>query len=762
MIELFNAKCSYVISPQKSKISPDDYIIAKFTTSSENIPLKFRNGQSSVTFTAKGRGFNVNKKFETLFEGKWNYSKKYNSIEFLVEKSDVLLPSDSSGIKEYLSTFLNGCGPRTAEKIYNQFGQATLLVLQSAPERLTEVKGLRQKQVERMIKSYNSSKHLQELSILLIPFGISKIQIEKIYAKLGKSAVSMIREDAFCLYDKFHFSFDLLESISLSLSCNAKSVLRIRAAILHVLKLAQSGSYIFDDPRLKNGGNLFVNQYILRDAALKILNSRSDSNISVSEINNVFWTMYNDYSLLGENGNVYLPNDFYDENKLAEYIVNKVVHGDCKKYSDDECIKTITKVEKESCITLSDNQKNAVKMVLQNSLSVITGGAGTGKTTVQKVILSCLENLGEDMNNVILAAPTGKAAILMSERTDYPASTLHKALGLVSDEDYYKKETEFASINSNLIICDEFSMVDNFIAYRLFASADSLKTRILLVGDVGQLPSVGAGKVLKDIIDSKVVPTTKLNVIYRQANESNIVSNSHNISKGIRKLQFGDDFKFFELDNIGEVVDKVIEQYLISVKKYGLDNTIILSPVKKRGEYCTTELNNRVQEIINPKTEKSKEKKVNNIIFRTFDRVIQLKNRDCETIDGKTVDLCNGDTGYIKDIIHTEEGYEFVINFSGNRQVIYTVDDMKKVNLAYAITVHKSQGSEYKSVIMPLVQNMPQAMITRNLIYTAITRAKTEITIVGQKQCLYKAINNNVAYNRNTALSDKIIKCKNY
>lgn len=229
---MISARCMYIISPRKQTIEATDYIIAKFETNTENVPVKYRNGKKMIEFTAKGKGYNVNKKFNSLFEGKWNFNEKYNQLELFVEKSDIALPSDSDGIKTYLSTFLEGCGPRTAEKIYKRFGQATLLVLNSEPSKLLEVPGIRKKQLDRMMKSYASAQKLQELSLLLSPYGIGKAKITKIYDAWGEKTIERIKEEPFCLNKFRGFSFETLDFISQNLRCDANSVFLLPPPIL--------------------------------------------------------------------------------------------------------------------------------------------------------------------------------------------------------------------------------------------------------------------------------------------------------------------------------------------------------------------------------------------------------------------------------------------------------------------------------------------------------------------------------------------------
>lgn len=754
----------YIKYPRKSEYKPDDYIIGQFTTNVLNIPEKFRNGkkQGQIRFTGKGTGIPTEKRFAILLDGKWNMSEKYG-LEMNVDKADISLPTDEAGIKLYLTKFLTGCGLRTADKIYKRFGSNTLFVLSNSPEMLMEVKGIRQKQAKKILNSLSLTKQYQELCMLLADFNVSKKQVEVISAVLKDKAVEQIKENPFILQKFRGFSFDTLDVMSVRFGCDPSSPDRIKSAVKAVLWLAMKGANsLFFDAALQSGGNLFVNQYIMRDTALKLLNQRNDSNVDAKAVSQAICEMAAEYELRGENGNAYLPENYMHENRAAQYIVEVLLYSKCKKYTNTQVEPLIANAEKYFSIELSPTQKFAVKMVLQNSVSVITGGAGTGKTTVLKVILFCLKHLGESLepDNLLLAAPTGKAAIRMTEATGYSASTIHRGLGLMGEEEYIRDEADINYLDQEIIVCDEYSMSDMNLAYRLFIAIPRHKCRVLLLGDVGQLPSVGAGNVLNDIIDSGIVPVTKLDVIFRQAQKSYIVRNSKNIYEGIKDIVYGKDFLCQAQRNPQVIASMVVSEYMSQVQRYGLDEVVVLSPVRKResGILSVMNLNDLIQTAINPPMVGINEHKFHGCIFRERDKVMNLKNREVESVNGRKVDICNGDTGIVKKIQKTEDGYVCVIDFSYGRTVEFDDDEMREVTLAYACTIHKSQGSEWKSVIMPLSQVFPSSMLTRNLIYTGITRAKKQVTIIGNPNVLDKAIDNMVTTKRNTALAYKIKK----
>ncbi len=770
---MIKAKCTYIVYPKKSNYEPDEFIVAQCTTDAQNVPTVYRNGKRKITFRAKGKGIHTDRQFDVMLDGKWNFDEKYG-LTLSVTSADIVIPSDKDGIIAYLVKFVDGCGKKTAEKIYDKFGSATIMILNDCPSKLLEVEGMRERKAKRMVKSYKSTRHLSELSYLLAPFNLSKSTIEFVYDVLGEDAVPLIKEDPFILQKFRGFSYSKLDEMSVRLNCKPDNPNRIKAALKECIRLAKVGSHIYkyeslvqgrnlnnthiyEQQNLIQGGNMYVNQFLLHLATFNLLNERRNSCVTAEQITAVMWEMKKNSELLGENGNVYLPNDFANEQKTARFISEMLIDSKVKRHNDDaETEKVICAVEEKIGIEFSKNQKEAIKMVLANPLSIITGGAGTGKTTVLKAVLESLIELEGKSLNIVLAAPTGKAAIRMTASTGYPAQTLHKTLGLVTEKDYYVSEEEIETLDADIIVCDEFSMADQNLAYRLFATVNRKKTRVILIGDVGQLPSVGAGKVLNDIIDSNVVPTTALNVIFRQAQTSNIVRNSSNIYRGVHFIDYSKDFLIYESTNIEEISNKVVDEYLKAVAEYGMDDVCILTPIRKNGQLCTNALNSRIQSVMNPLNENSNERVVNGVHFRVGDKVMQMKNITIDSDTENKVMICNGDTGYITKIKKSTDGFVFGIRFDGNRYFEYSEDDMHNVDLAYSITIHKSQGSEYKAVIMPLHQYMPDNLMTRNLIYTGVTRAKKVLHIIGDKKLIDRAIDNNIANNRNTMLAEKI------
>jgi exodeoxyribonuclease V alpha subunit len=406
--------------------------------------------------------------------------------------------------------------------------------------------------------------------------------------------------------------------------------------------------------------------------------------------------------------------------------------------------KIIAQAERACGITLADQQREAVKMAVTNNISIITGGPGTGKTTVIQVIYAVYKKIFG--GSVAFAAPTGRATRRLSESVGADAATLHSTLGLREDSDEANR-----LIKADLLVVDEVSMVDMSLAYLLFSNLNP-GTKLLLVGDDNQLPSVGAGNVLRELLQSGAIPVTKLNVVHRQAQTSRINLNAHAILQNDTGLMYGTDFHFVSIADPAEAAEHVKNIYYDSIrrlmanrKSYAADEVQILCPMRVKGKCGADALNKEIQETLNPASADKPEVAVGFKRFRLYDKVMQTKNKD---------DISNGDIGRIRGIVKERNGrYEVEIDFGGGRNAVYGPEEMQSIDLAYATTIHKSQGSEYPVVIIPIL-NEAYNMLQRNLIYTAITRAKDKVILVGQKEALFRAIHRADVAGRYTVLSE--------
>jgi len=395
-------------------------------------------------------------------------------------------------------------------------------------------------------------------------------------------------------------------------------------------------------------------------------------------------------------------------------------------------------------ILLAAKQVEAVRKAFCHLISIITGGPGTGKTTVQKVILYVNQKLGGD--RVLLTAPTGRASRRMSESTGYPdAKTMHSAMGLNGDQD---SEIIYEQFEEKSILADEFTMSDMWLSWAFFGHIKK-GTHLVLIGDVNQLPSVGPGNVFRELVMCGVIPVTVLDMVFRQAENSRIALNAHRMLENNAQLDYGEEFEFIQAESAADAAEKIQSIYCNEVKKYGLDHVQVLSPFRKKGEASVDAMNMVLWDLMNPKATGKAEIKAGKRCFRVGDRIIQNKNQN---------QISNGDIGYVEDIYLNEDGETLAkLRFSEGRTVEYCSDELDLIEHAYATTVHKSQGSEYKVVIIPWLP-MFYVMLRRNILYTAITRAKVAVKIVGSKQAIYKAIHNTECDKRNTRLGERVVR----
>ena len=641
-----------------------------------------------------------------------------------------IIPQTREGIIGYLSSgLIAGIGPKTAEVIVKKFGLQTLDILEQHPQRLLEVKGITDKRLDKIITSYNQSRELRDILSFLSPFGITAKKAVKIYKTFGARSMDVLKKTPFELCTLSGFGFKTVDAIARKTACRPNDPMRIRGA-LH---------YVMDE--IRSAGHLYLYKDELRSQAYKLLNEGLPHEaVTPQAISAEMYVMAVSKILLAQSGNIYRPKSLLAE----EYTAKKIAWLQQQPVKEAHIETELMNAQKEMGITLAPNQRKAVRTCFSHMLTLVTGGPGTGKTTILKAVLSVHRQLGG--GHVLLMAPTGLAARRMAESTGYAgASTMHSAMGLVTEGEELG-EAEREPLHADLIIVDEFTMADMVLAFELFSRITE-GTRVLLLGDVEQLPSVGPGNVFRELLECGRIPTTVLDVIYRQADTSRIVVNAAAIRQGSTKLQYGDDFVFEACADSGATAEAVERFYLEEVRERGVENVQILSAFRTRGVCSVKALNEGIRDLVNPAKPAVPEIKVGSRLYRLNDRVMQTKNKD---------DISNGDVGFISHIYVGEDNDSVVtITFSGDRVVEYAPEDLDIIEPAYAVTVHKSQGSQYETVIIPLPGEF-SIMMKRNLIYTAITRARKKVILVGQKKMLFMAIHRNDTSKRNTMLGARV------
>lgn len=659
------------------------------------------------------------------FEGEW-LDSKYGWTFAVSSYSEFVAPTEN-GIVKYLSSGqIKGIGVTIAKRIYDTFGDKTLDVLDKVPDKLLEIDGIGKKKLERIIDSYLENRGARDILQFLLPFGVTPKKAVRFYKEYGTDAIRIVKEKPYKLCELHGIGFKTADKIALKMGIDPLAEDRIDNAVLYVLSNGEIA------------GNTCLPISLLVKDTLDVLNTEEitsemiEASVLRLEIKN---------RIINRNECYFLNDTNIREKRLADNL-KAHVQGPAHLISDPHQRKDF--IKQVLGFSLSDEQLEAVKSALTNPITVITGGPGTGKTAIQKAIISLFQ-MDNPTGSITCCSPTGKAARRMTEATGHHASTIHRAIGLVVDEDGYYGNIK--KIESDLIIVDEVSMMDNLLADALFRAVKSDEQRIVLVGDVDQLPSVGAGQVLKDIIDSGVVPVVRLEKVFRQEAGSTIAINAQKIRHVDHNLKYDDDFALIDdFVNDDEAQRIIVSKYVEEAKRIGIDNVVFLTPYKKRTATGTMQINPVLRDKLNPASPIKPEITIGSQIFRKGDKVIQTKNHD---------DIANGDIGYILDIVIEDHEKLVEIDFGDDRVVFYSVDDMKDIELAYALTVHKAQGSEYKSVIMTL-QNQHYIMLLRPLIYTAITRARENVTIVGEKRAIMLAVHSESKEKRFTGLLDRL------
>ncbi|WP_368377530.1 SF1B family DNA helicase RecD2, partial [[Clostridium] symbiosum] len=626
-----------------------------------------------------------------------------------------------------------GIGPATAAQIVSRFGVETLDILQNHPERLLEIKGITEGKLEDIKTSYAESRMLQDLMTLLSPFKITPKTAQKIYQYFGPASVDILKKSPFELCQVSGFGFLRVDAIVQKNGGDLHDPMRIKGALFWALEDSKGSK-----------GHLFLTSEVLRKEALRVLNAKipiPSLRLHEQEVIDVLQNMILHGEIVAVSEKIYLPRVFAQEDETARQIAMRVVEP-----STPERIEQILeRVKREMGLALSSKQEAAVHAAYRHNLSIITGSPGTGKTTVLKTILEVYRRLYPN-GEIVLMAPTGRASRRMAESTGVDkARTLHSGLGLASEEEDVRRSNTQEPLSADLIIVDEFSMVDMWLANKFFSRIKE-GARIVLVGDPDQLPSVGAGNVFRELIDCGLITVTVLDQIFRQSKDSLIAYNAKFINEGNTKLYYGQDFIFMASDNQTEAAERIVSRYCREIEESGIDRVQILSPFRSEGAASAEQLNEAIREVVNPFRSAEEEIKVGVKVFRVNDRIMQTKN---------TAKVSNGDLGFIRYIRNDEKGAHVGLDFGAGREMEYSIEDMVNLDLAYATTIHKAMGSEYETVIMPLLK-AHTVMLYRNLLYTGITRAKKRVILIGQKQVLFMAIHRNEIGKRNTLLGERI------
>lgn len=674
--------------------------------------------------------------------------------QFKIDTFEKVMPQTVESLERYLSNgMIKGIGPTMAKRITDKFGEETLHVLKFEPMRLAGVRGITKDKASEISNQFNENWELWQIVGFLEKFGIGVQNAQNVYKALGVNAIEEIEANPYILMDLANnVDFKLIDKVAMELGFEYNCDKRITCAIKYALSKATLNGHctVLEDELYKYIRLLLGVQNEEIEDCIIGLKVKGEIFIEEREDNN--W--------------VYLGTYYKAEDNIVQKILTLDKSRNIKKIQNFE--EELNLIEEKTDIILSDKQREAISAINDNNVCIVTGGPGTGKTTIIKVILELYKT---KKKKVVLCAPTGRAAKRMTETTGEEAKTLHRLLeiGKIQDDPATKfDDYEIAPIDADIIIVDEMSMVDIFLMNYLL-KAIYQGTKLVLVGDVDQLPSVGPGNVLADLIDSKKIKTIVLNKIFRQAAKSKIILNAHRVNSGksfIRQEEseevLNKDFFYIKENNPEKILNQIISLCSGRLQTYGdydfFKNIQIITPTKK-GALGTKELNKILQEHLNPSRDGEPEKKNLDAIYRIGDRVMQIKNnydifweRDIDEYEAGS-GVFNGEFGTIISIDETEKRVK--IMFDDEKFAWYQFTELDQIEHAYAITVHKAQGSEFDVVIMPIVQAAPM-LLTRNLLYTGMTRAKKLLIIVGNLNVIEFMINNIDNKKRNTGLEYKL------
>ena len=720
-----------------------DFILMEPDSETGYSVVRYRNDKSGVNFIATGYFLPTESSLRCELTGDWQKNKKRDGETFVVERYDIKMPLDEEGTIAYLKSLHCGIGQKAAEILYDKYGSHIWDIIEAEPEKIKQTRGCGRVKTDKLISGYNDTMAMRNLLQMFQSSDKNEIRmVISLARKLGNDAVGKIKRNPYIICD-YRFTFDQADALAIQIGFDRNRPERISAAVISVLRSAE------------NQGHVYLPIAQLVAYTKKTVKKRASGLDSTdTAIRSTIAYMCDRGELIQDDTAVYRAFRYAEEAQIASDLAR--LSGATARTSS-KLDSYIESYEYLNNIKLDPLQKKAIHAAFDSCVHVITGGPGTGKSTILKGVLYCHSKIAEEQGfdcQPLLMAPTGRAARRMCETTQYQATTIHKALGLRAET-----EQEGMLVGENLeasiIIVDEASMIDSHIACTLFQAVPS-GTQLVIVGDTDQLPAVGCGNVLREIIYSRAISVTRLNTIFRQENGSSIVTNAKNIRDGKLELEWDKQFAFLPAPEPQNVCDAAVSLYCKAVERYGIHDVMLLNPFRNKGDISSQILNARIQEKLNPLKPNALEFRFGSMVFREGDLVMQTKNTDV---------VSNGDIGTIKRIVSkkNERGKSTLvcmIEFSQTTDsssivLTYERSDMENVTLAYCCTIHKSQGAEYSTVFM-ILHDSQQVMLRRNLIYTGITRAIDRVCIIGTESAIRTAIETDVVDHRNTKLGTRI------
>lgn len=701
-------------------------------------------------------------------QGEYTQHQVYGK-QFKIQQYKILPPSDEISMERYLSSgAVKGVGEALAKRIIRAFGADTYRIIEEEPERLAEVKGISLRKAREIAASLYEKRDARDAMTFLQGYGISNTLALRIYEAYGMGLYGVMRENPYRLAEDIQgIGFRIADEIAAKIGIHTDSDYRIRSGLLYTLQQAggEGHCYLPADRLLAEAGELLGIEPSLMEPQLQ--NLAMDKKLVIKKIPAVDDMAASAGSAPAPECRVYASTFYYAELNCARMLHDLNISEELLPAEEQALLQKIDQLEADLGITLDSLQKRSVLESIKNGVFILSGGPGTGKTTTINAIIRYFLSQGMDIS---LAAPTGRAAKRMTEATGYESRTIHRLLELSGTASLEGKAARFERneenpLEADVIIVDEMSMVDIFL-FQSLLKAISVGTRLIMVGDVNQLPSVGPGQVLSDLIRSGAFQTVVLEKIFRQAKESDIVLNAHRIHAGEEPVldNKSKDFFFLERSDVNVIYKHMIQLILEKLPRYvGATpyDIQVLTPMRK-GKLGVETLNGILQQYLNPPDEKKHECRTGDTLLREGDKVMQIKNNyqlPWEVVSRYNIPIdqgmgiFNGDIGVIRTI--DEYAREVVVEFDEHRRVTYPYSGLDEIELAYAVTIHKSQGSEYPAVIMPLLTG-PHMLFNRNLLYTGVTRAKACVTILGSRATLFEMVANNRENHRYTGFTDQI------